>query len=162
MKPEQKNIHIQYTVHKRNGESISEKLPIMKAAEDTVKNAYAPYSGFKVGAAVLLEDGRIVSGSNQENAAYPSGLCAERVALFTAASHFPDKKIETIAVAAEDRNGNPTPVTPCGSCRQVMLEYETKQHQPIEILLAGPDQTILQFNGTEALLPMGFKTSQLK
>jgi cytidine deaminase len=162
MSSEKRNIQIHYTVHKRPEKEGSAILALMQAAEEAVKKAYAPYSGFKVGAAVQLDDGRIIAGSNQENAAYPSGLCAERVALFAAVSQFPEKKITAIAVAAQNKKGESVPVTPCGGCRQVMLEYETKQGQPFEILLPGPDKTILHFTRSEDLLPFGFNNSQLK
>lgn len=162
MKSEKRTIRIEYTIHKHPGDGTPAIHELMEAAKEAVKNAYAPYSGFKVGAAVRLDDGRIVTGSNQENAAYPAGLCAERVALFAAASQFPDIKIKAISVAAENRNGESTPVTPCGSCRQVMLEYETRQGEPVEILLPGPDMTILHFSRTADLLPFGFNSVQLK
>jgi cytidine deaminase len=162
MSSEKRNIQIQYTVHKSSEEGAMKFTGLMQAAGKAVKKAYAPYSGFKVGAAVQLDDGQIIQGSNQENAAYPSGLCAERVALFAAASQFPGKKIKAIAITAENKKGEPTPVTPCGSCRQVMLEYEIRQGEPVEIFLYGPDQTILHFSSTEDLLPFGFNNSQLK
>jgi cytidine deaminase len=162
MKSEKRNILIEYEVYKWNEVGLSKDQELMLRAEEAARDAYAPYSGFRVGVAVFLEDGRIVTGSNQENAAYPLGLCAERVALFAAASQFPDKKILKISVAAKDKLGGATPVTPCGSCRQVMLEYEYKQHQPIKVLLLGPDHTILRFNSADALLPLGFNSSQLK
>ena len=141
--------------------TASEDQKLIHAANQATGSAYAPYSGFKVGAAVLLDDGQIITGTNQENAAYPSGLCAERVALFTAASHYPEKTILKIAVAAKNKSGNSTAVTPCGSCRQVMLEYEGKQNQAIKILLMGPDETIALFDSANALLPLGFNRFHL-
>jgi cytidine deaminase len=162
MPSEKRNIQIQYTVHKPHEEGTMDFAELMQAAGEAMKKAYAPYSGFKVGAAVQLDDEQIILGSNQENAAYPSGLCAERVALFAAASQFPEKKIRAIAIIAENKKGETTPVTPCGSCRQVMLEYEIRQGQPVEIFLHGPDHTILHFSSAGDLLPFGFNNSQLK
>jgi cytidine deaminase len=159
---EKRKILIEYEEFEWEDDYTNGEQELMKRAEEAVFRAYAPYSGFRVGVAVLLEDGQIITGSNQENAAYPSGLCAERVALFSAASRFPDKKVLKISVAAVDKKGTTTPVTPCGSCRQVMLEYEYKQQQPILILLHGPGKRILQFNSADALLPFGFNRSQLK
>lgn len=162
MKSEKRNILIEYDIFEWNREKSSIDQDLMEKAEETAQDAYAPYSGFQVGVAVLLENGQIVTGSNQENAAYPSGLCAERVALFSAASQYPDKKILKISVAARDKKGKTTPVTPCGSCRQVMLEYENKQEKPIQILLLGSGQRILRFNSAATLLPFGFNRSQIK
>ena len=102
----------------------------MQNAKSALKTAYAPYSGFFVGASVLLENGEIINGSNQENVAYPSGLCAERVALFYAGARYPDVKVKTIAVSVLSKNFEVTDViSPCGACRQVMAEYEEKQEQ---------------------------------
>ena len=118
--------------------------------------AYAPYSNFNVGAAVQLEDGEIIKGSNQENAAYPSGICAERTALFYAGASRPDKSVVKIAIAA-GQNGVlcESPVTPCGACRQVMAQYQLKGGQPIEILLIGTAK-IWKFAKVEDLLPFTF------
>jgi len=162
MKSEKRNILIEYEVCEWEEENLTIDRDLMKRAEEAAGDAYAPYSGFRVGVAVLLEDGQIVTGSNQENASYPSGLCAERVALFSAASRFPGKKIMKISVAARDRKGITAPVTPCGCCRQVMLEYEYKQEQPIQIFLHGTNHQILRFNSADSLLPLGFNRSQLK
>ena len=120
-----------------------EELPqdvndLMQKAIEIRKNAYAPYSKFKVGAALLLDNGKIVLGSNQENAAYPSGLCAERVAIFQSGAIYPDTKIIKMAIsAASDNNKTTTPIPPCGGCRQSISEYEFKQNAPIEIYFMG-------------------------
>src|SRR6476620_1471176 len=119
-------------------EAVSE-LPadirdLMQQAVEIRKKAYAPYSRFRVGAALLLDNGKIVSGSNQENAAYPSGLCAERVAIFQAGAVYPEAKILRIAIsAAADTNTTSTPIPPCGACRQAIAEYEFRQDRPVEI-----------------------------
>ena len=137
---------------------IDQKL--LSSAQEATETAYAPYSGFRVGAAVLLEGDTIVSGSNQENASYPQGLCAERVAIFSAASQHAGKRILSVAIAAWDSKTNSfCAVTPCGGCRQVMLEFEQKQKSSIKVLFPGPDTEILIAPSTEALLPFGFKRS---
>lgn len=123
--------------------------------------AYAPYSGFHVGAAVLLDNGLIVSGNNQENSAYPSGLCAERVALFYANANYPDSGIKTIAVsAAKDGVLVNESVKPCGGCRQALAETEVRFKKPIRIILDGKDG-ILVLNGVESLLPLSFSKKAL-
>jgi cytidine deaminase len=123
--------------------------------------AYAPYSGFHVGAAVLLENGLIVSGNNQENSAYPSGLCAERVALFYANANYPDSGVKTIAISAAKNDVLVNePVKPCGSCRQALAETEVRFKAPIRIILDGQDG-ILVLNGVESLLPLSFSNKAL-
>ena len=113
-------------------------------AKEAFVTAYAPYSGFLVGASILLENGEIINGSNQENVAYPSGLCAERVAMFYVGSKFPDIKIETIAVSVLSKSFEVTDViSPCGACRQVMAEYEDKQGQSIKVILHSPNDHVL-------------------
>jgi len=123
--------------------------------------AYAPYSGFHVGAAVLLENGLIVTGNNQENSAYPSGLCAERVALFYANANYPDSGVKTIAISAAKNDVLVNePVKPCGSCRQALAETEVRFKTPIRIILDGQDG-ILVLNGVESLLPLSFSKKAL-
>lgn len=133
-----------------------------QAARDATAHAYAPYSGFHVGAALLLADGTIFSGSNQENAAYPSGLCAERTALFgLAAARAGHAPIVSMAVAARPAVGNFGMAFPCGACRQVMLEYETRQGEPITLLLPSRTGTILRFPSLALLLPFNFSAADL-
>ena len=123
----------------------------------------APYSGFLVGASILLENGEIINGSNQENVAYPSGLCAERVAMFYAGANFPDIKIKTIAVSVFSKSFEVTDViSPCGACRQVMAEYEDKQEQSIKVILHSPTDQVLIANKVQDLLPFMFKSPHLK
>ena len=125
--------------------------------------AYAPYSNFKVGAAARLENGVVITGNNQENAAYPAGLCAERVAMFHAQSLYPDIPIEAIAISAASEDFKLTdPVSPCGSCRQVMAEYENRHHNRIKVIMAGTDKKFRIVNGIENLLPLKFILEQLK
>lgn len=129
---------------------------LIKAAKEATKRSYAPYSHFNVGAAVLLEDGTIVTGANQENAAYPSGLCAERTALFHAGSQYPDKAVTTLAIAASNTEGfTELPVTPCGACRQVLLETEMRYKRPIRVLMYGT-AFVYEILGTKDLLPLSF------
>lgn len=129
---------------------------LVEAAKEATKRSYAPYSHFNVGAAVTLEDGTIITGANQENAAYPSGLCAERTALFHAGSQYPDKAVTTLAIAASNSEGfTELPVTPCGACRQVLLETEMRYKRPIRVLMYGAAFTY-EILGTKDLLPLSF------
>lgn len=142
----------EYTFDELSGEDRQ----LVEAAVGAMRNAYSPYSNFKVGAAVRLSDGSIVIGSNQENAAYPSGLCAERTAMFYANANNPDKSMVSIAIAAvKDGQLCGRPATPCGQCRQVMAEYQTKGGVPMTILLVGADY-ILKFARVESVLPFIF------
>jgi len=132
-------------------------------AKDSFLTAYAPYSGFLVGASIYLENGKIINGSNQENVAYPSGLCAERVAMFYVGAKFPNVKIKTIAVSVFSKNFEVTDIiSPCGACRQVMAEYEDKQKQSIKVLLHSPNDQVLIANKVQDLLPFMFKSPHLK
>ena len=152
------------------GELTDSDKRLIEAAKEATKRSYAPYSHFNVGAAAMLDDGTIVTGSNQENAAYPSGLCAERttlfhagseypdkaVTLFHAGSEYPDKAVTTLAIAASNSEGfTEQPVTPCGACRQVMLEAEQRHHRPIRMLMYGT-ACIYETRGTKDLLPLSF------
>ena len=141
-----------------NLKELSEDIQdLMNQAIEVRKNAYAPYSQFRVGAALLLDNGQIVLGSNQENAAYPSGLCAERVAIFHAGSVYPDAKILKMAItAASDTNQTKAPIPPCGSCRQSIAEYEIKQETPIEIYFMGAIGEVYQSASLKNLLPFMF------
>lgn len=141
--------------------SIHELSPteqtLMQKAIEVRKNAYAPYSKFRVGATILLENGEIVIGSNQENAAYPSGLCAERVAIFHAGATYPNVQILKIFItAASDNNITTIPVPPCGACRQTIAEYEIRQNSPIEIFYMGETGEIYQSESLKNLLPFMF------
>ncbi|MGK0407422.1 MAG: cytidine deaminase [Roseivirga sp.] len=133
---------------------------LVNRADEARAGSHSPYSGFQVGAALLLESGEIVIGSNQENAAYPSGLCAERTALFWAGANYPHTKILAIAVTVPDRAEH-IPF-PCGSCLQVISEYQHKQDQTIEILLKHPQsQQVYLAKGVQNLLPFAFEKSHL-
>lgn len=135
---------------------------LMKHAIEARKKAYAPYSNFKVGAAILLDNGKIITGSNQENAAYPSGMCAERVAIYHAGSTYPDSIIQKIAIsAASELNQTTTPIPPCGSCRQSIAEYEIRQELPIEIFYMGEKGEIHHSTSLKNLLPFMFEKKLL-
>lgn len=130
---------------------------LMHEAVAIRKIAYAPYSHFKVGTAILLDNGEIILGSNQENAAYPSGLCAERVAVFYAGAKYPEAKILKMAIsAASDNTTTSAPIPPCGACRQSLAEYEIKQNTPIEIYFMGEIGSIYKSDSLKNLLPLLF------
>ena len=131
---------------------------LIDAAKRAAEGSYAPYSKFCVGAALRLTDGTIVTGANQENVAYPSGICAERAALFYAGAAYPSRAVESLAIAACSECGKftATPIAPCGACRQVMLETEQRYRTPIRILLYGTDGVYVVEGGVEELLPLRF------
>lgn len=159
-----KEININTTISVFNGinELPSEIQTLMNQAIETRKNAYAPYSKFRVGAAILLDNGKIVLGSNQENAAYPSGLCAERVAIFQAGAIYPNAKIVKLAItAASDTNPTLSPIPPCGACRQSIAEYEFKQDTPIEIYFMGESGEVYKSNSINNILPLSFDKTYL-
>ena len=133
-----------------------EERRLVSAAKEAAARSYAPYSHFHVGAAALLAGGIIVTGSNQENAAYPSGICAERTTVFYANSQYPDQPIKALAIAARDVSGfTKNPIPPCGACRQVLLEAEQRYGCPMRILLYGAKK-IYCLNGVKDLLPLSF------
>jgi cytidine deaminase len=141
--------------------SAEEQLVLL--SEQAMKRAYAPYSGFQVGAAVLLENGEIIQGNNQENMAYPSGLCAERVAIYHAGAMFPGVRVLAVAISAgSDVLDVSHPVSPCGACRQAMLEYEMNQQSAITILMKGRTNQVYRVQGIKQLLPLFFNEQGLK
>lgn len=143
-------------------ELMPEDKEVVDAARAATANSYAVYSKFNVGAAVRLEGGVIVKGSNQENAAYPSGLCAERTTLFWANSQYPDRAVLTLAIAARTENGElAMPIPPCGACRQVILETEKRYNRTIRIILYGTRECYVVEDGIKALLPLTFEASFL-
>ncbi|MDY0781383.1 cytidine deaminase [Tenacibaculum sp. IB213877] len=140
----------------------SEDQSLMQKAIEARKKAYAPYSKFKVGAALLLDNGIVILGNNQENAAYPSGMCAERVAIWKAGSEYPNLKVKKIAItAASSQTEVNKPVGPCGACRQTLSEYEINQKEPIEILFMGEVGQIVKTESLLSLLPFSFDSSYL-
>ena len=143
-------------------ELTPEEKQLVEEARQATYRSYSPYSRFSVGASVLLANGLILSGSNQENAAYPSGLCAERTVLFYANSQYPNQPITMMAIAARSEKGfTERPITPCGACRQVLAETERRFEQPIRILLYGETETII-IDGVKDLLPFLFNDNLMK
>ena len=141
----------------------AEEKNLLSVAKKATKSAYAPYSNFFVGAAILLDDGTIVTGNNQENVAFPSGLCAERVALFTAGAQYPHKRIKTIAVTATTKKFILNkPISPCGDCRQVMAESEDRNQKNIRIILAGETGKVYIVDSVKDLLPLMFSGKGLR
>ena len=151
-----KEIKITYQEFGSLEELNKEDRLLAESAIEATSKSYAPYSNFNVGAAVMFEDGEIIQGSNQENAAYPSGLCAERTALFYASSYRPQTPVTALAIAAK-QNGSicSTPATPCGACRQVMAQYQTKGGKAMSVLLVGAEK-IWKFEKVDDLLPLIF------
>lgn len=151
------NINTSFSVYSSIAELPEEIQSLMRSAVETRKNAYAPYSKFRVGTALLLDNDNIVLGSNQENAAYPSGLCAERVAIFQSGAIYPEAKIIRMAIsAASDTNETKSPIPPCGACRQSISEYEFKQGTPIEIYFMGESGEVYKSDSIKNLLPLSF------
>ena len=151
------NITTTFSIFDSKEELSADLLELMNQAIEIRKKAYAPYSKFRVGCAILLDNGKIVLGSNQENAAYPSGLCAERVAIFQSGALYPEAKILKMAItAASDTNTTTAPIPPCGSCRQSIAEYEIKQETPIEIYFMGEIGLIYKSASLKNLLPFMF------
>lgn len=139
-----------------------EVFGLMQRAIKARKKAYAPYSKFRVGAAILLDNGKIVEGNNQENASYPSGLCAERTAVYYAGAQYPDAKIKILAICAgSEKEQTSVPIPPCGACRQAIAEYETKQDCPIEIYFMGETGQVARSGSLKNLLPFMFDKSVL-
>ncbi len=153
MKEKKITIHIrEYLLTELDPES----LQLVEEARRATENAYAPYSAFRVGAALLLENGEIITGNNQENAAYPSGLCAERVAVFYAGARYPDVPIVALALTARKPDGfTDEPAYPCGACRQVLLEAESRSGHPIRIIMAGREKADV-VTSVKELLPKNF------
>ena len=152
----QKDINISYLEYSRIEEMNAEDRELAAEAIEAMGGAYAPYSHFHVGAAVRMSNGQIVRGANQENAAFPSGLCAERTAMFSASAKYPDKDMRSIAIAGgvHGRLGR-EPTTPCGACRQVMAQYQTKAGKPMSVIMIGADR-IWKFEKVDDILPLIF------
>ena len=146
-----------YQVYDSMEELPKEDAELMRLAHEATKNSYAPYSKFHVGAAVRLANGKIVTGNNIENAAYPSGLCAERVTMFAAMAQYPGVPFEALALSAHsDTKTIDEPVAPCGACRQVMVEVEQLSKQPLRVLCQGETGPVMVFDGIESLMPFIF------
>ncbi|HKK82462.1 MAG TPA: cytidine deaminase [Prolixibacteraceae bacterium] len=159
---ERKKIAIEYIELSSIDELTTSDAYLVAKAREVTNNAWAPYSKFFVGAAVELANGKIITGNNQENAAYPSGLCAERVALFAANANYPNSPVKTIAITAFNKNGQTkTPVKPCGSCRQAILESELRFEHPIRLILDGEDNIHI-IESIKSLLPLSFGKDDLE
>lgn len=151
-----KTLQINYKVYKDLSELTAEDQELVKSAIDATRNSYANYSHFNVGAALRLGNGKIMIGANQENAAFPSGLCAERTAIFAAQANCPEQPITAIAIAAKNSNGLlEEPITPCGACRQVMLEIEDRYKQPMRVLLYGTKE-VFEISCVKDTMPFSF------
>ena len=151
-----------FTVYDSLEELTKSEQKLMNDAIEIRKKAYAPYSDFAVGTSILLENNEVITGSNQENAAYPSGLCAERTTIFYTGSNFPDVKIKKLFVIGAPRNATSSvPIPPCGACRQSILEYEAKQNEGIEIYFASLGGEIYKTKSIRELLPFSFDASYL-
>jgi len=156
------NFSIDYEAYDNLQELNDSDQSLCNQSEAALSTSYSPYSNFKVATAVRLSDGTVVTGSNQENLAYPSGLCAERVALFTVGATYPGAVIESMAITATTANFTiEYPVTCCGACLQVMSEFERKQKQEIEVLFYCLNGKILKVKGIKSLLPFGFVEDRL-
>jgi len=158
----EKTLQIKFTEYDSVDQLTEKHKNLIIQARKAAVNAYAPYSGFRVGAAVQMENGIIITGNNQENAAYPSGLCAERTALFYASAQYPKVSVTAIAISTINRTSTPSDIAkPCGACRQVIAEYEDLCGTPMQIILDSADR-ILILNGIDNLLPLRFKKEDVK
>lgn len=158
-----KEIIIKYEEYDTEDSLSSDDYSLVNEAKIAMKNSYAPYSEFHVGASLILDNGIIIRGNNQENSAYPSGLCAERVALFHAKSTYPEAAIMAMAITSSTENFNTEgPVAPCGSCRQVIAETEKRQTNKIRIIMTGENRVTKIVDGIDSLLPMKFQEDRLK
>lgn len=158
----EQKFEFEYEVYNNIGELKNEDADLLTKARAVTKQAYAPYSNFFVGAAAKLNNGEIVSGTNQENASYPVGICAERVLLGNAATLYPGVSIDTMAISYDSKEvKSDHPISPCGMCRQSLLEYETRTEHPIRLILAGQEGKIIIVKTVQFLLPFAFNSSEL-
>jgi cytidine deaminase len=158
-----KKLDFSYNSYESINELNSKDQKLLKAAEQILEKSYSVYSGFSVGAAALLSNGEIVCANNQENVAYPSSMCAERVLFYYCKSNFPDCIIEKVAITVKAvEKIIDEPISPCGACRQVMFEYENNQDKKIKILLKGEVGNVYEIDSITDLLPLGFQTDVLK
>jgi cytidine deaminase len=159
---QKKEYHFSYEVYESAAELPAADAELLDKARGATAHAYAPYSHFHVGAAARLNNGQIVTGTNQENASFPVGICAERVLLSTAASLYPGNPIHAIAVSYYNEQGSADrPISPCGICRQSLQEFETRTQQPIRLILGGQRGPIYVIPGSSSLLPLAFVPDDL-
>jgi cytidine deaminase len=160
---QKKEHHFSYELHDSIKELSEEDAKLLNEARAVTKNAYAPYSHFRVGAVAILENGQTVSGTNQENASYPVGICAERVLLSTVSSLYPNVAIDTLAVSYNNENGpSDQPISPCGICRQSLQEFEQRTGRPVRLILGGQEGKIYIIPKASFLLPFAFTGEELK
>jgi cytidine deaminase len=162
LSPTRFTISTEFEVYKSSSDLEQQDLELLQAAQKAVESAYAPYSHFYVGAAVLLDNGKIIIGNNQENAAYPNGLCAERVAIYHAGAIYPNITVKAIAVTCKSKNNIiNVPLSPCGGCRQTISEYENRYEQKIRIIMSGETGEVYISESIESLLPLMFNAKYL-
>jgi cytidine deaminase len=158
----EKKFEFDYAVYEDISELDKQDAELLTRARAATKNAYAPYSKFFVGAAGRMKTGEIITGTNQENASYPVGICAERVLLGNAATLFPGVSIDAIAVSFDSKDVKPDhPISPCGMCRQSLLEYETRTGESIRLILSGHQGKIFVIKTVKSMLPFAFTSSEL-
>ncbi|MCS6833124.1 MAG: cytidine deaminase [Flammeovirgaceae bacterium] len=160
--PQQVSFSTFLTVYESLEALSSTDRDLLLHARQACQRAYAPYSNFYVGAAILLENGQVVTGTNQENAAYPSGICAERTAIFWTGAQYPNEKILAVAIAAHPKGGLFVPISPCGACRQVLSEYENKQESPIRLIMQAENGSFYVIRSVNDLLPLKFSKENLE
>ncbi|MGG9962377.1 cytidine deaminase [Ferruginibacter sp. SUN106] len=159
----QEQYNFSFEVYNSIAELSPEDAKLVTEARKVTANAYAPYSHFNVGAVAQLKNGQTVTGTNQENAAYPVGICAERVLLSAAATLFPGIAIDTLAISYDNKNGKSDhPISPCGICRQTLAEYEERVKQPIRLVLSGQEGKIYIIKKASQLLPLSFGGEDMK
>ncbi|MEO5967344.1 MAG: cytidine deaminase [Ferruginibacter sp.] len=148
---------------KSSEELSAEDQQLLEKARAATSDAYAPYSNFNVSAVAKMENGEIVKGTNQENASYPVGICAERVLLSTISSMYPNSSVETMAISYDNKNGvSNHPISPCGMCRQALVEYEGRTGQPIKLIMAGQKGEVIVLETAKRLLPFSFSVDDMK
>ncbi len=152
-----------YTVYENIAELPEEQQWLLNEAREVTANAYAPYSNFQVGAVAKMANGEIVAGSNQENASFPVGLCAERVLLASISSLFPKVPIETIAISyRSEHQKSDHPISPCGICRQSLQEFESRVKHPVQLILGGMEGPVYLIDSASRLLPLAFTSDELR
>lgn len=157
------NFQFEYEIFESISELHEEDARLLEQARSVTQYAYSPYSHFKVGAFAKLKNGKTVSGTNQENASYPAGICAERTLMSTASSLFPGVGIEAIAISYNNINGrSDTPVSPCGICRQSFVEFQQRTGSPIRVILSGMEGKVLIIKNAADLLPFHFSSEDMK
>ncbi|HRO70770.1 MAG TPA: cytidine deaminase [Chitinophagaceae bacterium] len=159
---EEKKFQFEYEVYQDSAELNAADAELLTTAREVTQQAYAPYSGFFVGAAARLSNGQTVKGTNQENASYPVGICAERVLLGNAATLYPNISIDTLAISYNTKElKSDHPISPCGMCRQALLEYEARTNQSIRLILSGQEGNVYILKSVGHLLPFAFKSDEL-